>query len=152
MESFIKTLPGPMQINGSFLIIAFIFIIFYLILKKFYISPYVRIMEERDDRIKSAENRFKEVEEYYRDKLLQYEQEIKKARMDAISLREKLIESAKNEKEKIEEEAKKTAKEFLDKRLLEIENTLKTEVENAKNYVEGIAKNIAKKVIGRDLA
>ncbi|BBB32522.1 F-type H+-transporting ATPase subunit b [Thermotomaculum hydrothermale] len=152
MESFMKTLPGPMQINESIIVIAVIFILLYLILKKFYIKPYLFILEERENRIVGAENRFKEVEDYYREKIKQYEDEIKKARVNANALREKLVNEAKKEREKIVNTAKMQAHEVIEKSARELDSALKKELKEAENYVEVIAKMIVEKIIGRKLA
>ncbi len=152
MESFMKTLPGPMQINESIIVIAVIFLIFYFLLKKFYVKPYLFIIEERENRIVGAENRFKEVEDYFMEKMKLYEEEIRKARINANAVREKLIEDAKSERERIVNTAKMQARELVEKANQEIESTLKQELKEAENYVDQIAKLIVGKILGRKLA
>ncbi len=147
-----KTLPGPMQINESLIIIAVIFIVLYFLLKKFYVKPYQFIIEERENKIKGAANRLKEVEDYYREKMTQYDEEIRKARINANALREKLIEEAKKERDHIVNTARLQAKEIVAKSSNEIEKSLKQELKEADKYVEQIAKIIVKKIIGRKLA
>ena len=147
-----KTLPGPMQINDSFIIIAVLFLLLYFLLKRFYVKPYLFIIEEREDRISGAENRFKEVEDHYREKMGQYEEEIKKARINANVLREKIIEDAKREREKIVNTAQLQAQEIIVKSSQEIETSLKSELREAEKYVGSIAKIIVEKIIGRKMA
>jgi len=147
-----KTLPGPMQINESFIVIAVIFLVFYFLLKKFYVSPFLEIIEEREGKILGAENRFKEVEDYYREKMKQYEEEIKKARIEANALRERLVDEAKSEREKIVSQAKLRAKEVVEKSHKEIDSSLQNELKEAEKYVSSIAKLIVEKILGRKSA
>ncbi len=147
-----KTLPGPMQINESIVVIAILFLVLYFLLKKFYVKPYLSIIEEREGIIVGAENRFKEVEDYYREKMKQYEEEIKKARINANAVREKLINEAKKEREKIVNTAKMQTQEVIEKSHREIENSLQQELKKAENYIDTIAKMIVEKILGRKLA
>ncbi len=147
-----KTLPEPMQINETLIYIAVIFIVLYFILKKFYVNPFWNILSERERKIEGAENRFKEVEDYYREKMMQYEEEIRKARINANSLREKLIEEAKKEREAIVNTAKLNSRETVEKTENEIKKTLEEQLEEAKKYTETLSKLIAEKILGRKLA
>lgn len=145
-----KTLPEPMQINESFLIIFILFIILYLILKKFYVKPYLLVMEEREEKIKGALNRLKEVENHFREKELQYEKELQEARKKALALREKLLEEGKEEREKIVSSAKEYSKDIIEKTGKELEEAYSKELKNAEKHVEHIAKLIVKKILGRE--
>ena len=147
-----KTLPEPMQINVTFVIVFSVFITLFWILKKFYVDVYAKVIGERENIIDGAEKRYNDVETTYREKLDYFEEELSKARKNAYALRERFIGDAESEKMKIISRARLQTKESAEKKDAEISEIIDNEKKLMDSHINSLAENIAEKLLGRKLS
>ncbi len=152
MEQFMLSLPGPMRINSTFLFVLIVFIVLFVLLKRFYVDSYSDVMEKRQDIIEGAERKLKDVEALYVEKLAFFESELKNARVNANALRERLVGEARREREVIVVHARSSAgekKAQVEKEVLEI---IEKEKVAAGAFVNNLAERIAESLVGRKIS
>ncbi|PJB77134.1 MAG: hypothetical protein CO090_09330 [Acidobacteria bacterium CG_4_9_14_3_um_filter_49_7] len=152
MEQFMLTLPEPMRINSTFLFVLVVFIVLVVLLKRFYVDSYAGVMEKRQDIIEGAERKLKDVEALYVEKLAFFEAELKNARMNANTLRERLVGDARKERESIVTRARSRVQEQkarMEKETLEV---IEKEKAAAGVLVKSLAERIAESLVGRKIS
>ena len=152
MEQFMLTLPEPMRINSTFLFVLVVFILLFILLKRFYVDSYSDVMEKRQDIIEGAERKLKDVEALYVEKLAFFELELKNARMNANALRERFVGDARKERDSIVSHARASTqeqKERMEKETLEV---IELEKVAAGAYVNKLAEQIAESLVGRKIS
>ncbi len=152
MEQFMLTLPGPMRINSTFLFVLAVFIVLFVLLKRFYVDSYSDVMEKRQDIIEGAERKLKDVEALYVEKLAFFESELKNARMNANALRERLVGEALKERETVVSRARASAKEQKARMEKETMEVIETEKAAAGAFVNNLAEQIAESLVGRKIS
>jgi len=152
MEEFMKTLPGPMQINQTFVLVFLLFITLYWLLRKFFVEDYSRVIEERNDIIEGAERKYSDAEVLFKEKLEYIEKEIAKARKNANSLRDRLVADAVAEKDRVVTGAKNSAKELVEKYELQLAKEIEEEKKKVEPYINNLANDIAQKMLGRKIS
>jgi len=146
------TLPEPMRINSTFLFVLVVFIVLVVLLKRFYVDSYAGVMEKRQDIIEGAERKLKDVEALYVEKLAFFEAELKNARMNANTLRERLVGDARKERESIVTRARSRVQEQkarMEKETLEV---IEKEKAAAGVLVKSLAERIAESLVGRKIS
>ncbi|NOY22642.1 MAG: hypothetical protein GXO70_03900 [Acidobacteria bacterium] len=152
MEQFMLTLPEPMRINSTFLFVLAVFIVLFVLLKRFYVDSYEDVMEKRQDIIEGAERKLNDVEALYVEKLAFFESELKNARMNANALRERLVGEARKERESIVDHARAGTQEqkaHIEKETLEV---IEKEKAAADTFVNDLAEQIAESLVGRKIS
>ena len=152
MEQFMLTLPEPMRINSTFLFVLVVFIVLVVLLKRFYVDSYAGVMEKRQDIIEGAERKLKDVEALYVEKLAFFEAELKNARMNANTLRERQVGDARKERESIVTRARSRVQEQkarMEKETLEV---IEKEKAAAGVLVKSLAERIAESLVGRKIS
>ncbi|RLE18054.1 MAG: hypothetical protein DRJ14_04810 [Acidobacteria bacterium] len=152
MEQFMLTLPGPMRINSTFLFVLAVFIVLFVLLKRFYVDSYSDVMEKRQDIIEGAERKLKDVEALYVEKLAFFESELKNARMNANALRERLVGEALKERETVVSRARASAREQKARMEKETMEVIETEKAAAGAFVNNLAEQIAESLVGRKIS
>lgn len=151
MEEFMKTLPAPMQINQTFILVFLLFITLYWLLRKFFVEDYSRVIDDRNDIIEGAERKHNDSEILFKEKLEYIDGEITKARKNANILRDRLVSDAVLEKDRVVLNAKSSAKELVEKYELKLMEEIATEKEKVGAQIESIANEIVTKLIGRNI-
>jgi len=146
------TLPGPMRINSTFLFVLAVFIVLFVLLKRFYVDSYSDVMEKRQDIIEGAERKLKDVEALYVEKLAFFESELKNARMNANALRERLVGEALKERETVVSRARASAREQKARMEKETMEVIETEKAAAGAFVNNLAEQIAESLVGRKIS
>lgn len=152
MEQFMLTLPEPMRINSTFLFVLIVFIILFVLLRRFYVDSYAGVMEKRQDIIEDAERKLKDVEALYVEKLDFFESELKTARINANALRERLVGDARKERESIVDHARASTQEQKSRMEKEIREVIETEKAAAGAFVNNLAEQIAESLVGRKIS
>jgi len=123
-----------------------------VLLKRFYVDSYAGVMEKRQDIIEGAERKLKDVEALYVEKLAFFEAELKNARMNANTLRERLVGDARKERESIVTRARSRVQEQkarMEKETLEV---IEKEKAAAGVLVKSLAERIAESLVGRKIS
>jgi len=140
-----------MNLNFTLVLQIISFIALLGILTKVLYKPFMKYLDERTDNVKNllegAERDRKKAEEY----ITTSREVIRRAKEDALSLRETTARDADREKIEIIGNAKKEALSVLEKAELGIKKEIEKTKEEAKKSIAGIAVEIAKKILGREV-
>jgi F-type H+-transporting ATPase subunit b len=129
-----------------------LFIFLWLVLNKVLFQPYLRLLEEREDRTSGAQHDSAELEYEGARLRAQYEEKINQARSMAAAERENILQIAREEREKILGQARQEAERHLSVVRQEIAAALAVERRLAAAEAAAIAAEIASKVLGRKVA
>ena len=152
MDAFLSMLPEPMRINGSFLYILFLFGFLFFLMKRFYVKLYAAVLEQREDTIEGAERKLNDVETLYLEKMSYIEAELKKARISANELRERLVVEARTERENLVSQARLSSQERKERTVEEVGQLMDQEKRAVSAYVDGLAEQITQQLLGRELS
>ncbi|HEY9262051.1 F0F1 ATP synthase subunit B [Chitinophaga sp.] len=137
---------------GLFLISFFIFIIVFLILKKFAWTPILATLKEREDSITDSITTAERVKE----EMAQMKAEHEHVLAEAKAERSKILKEAKDAKDMIISEAKTQAqaeaKKIISEAYTAIENQKMAALTDVKNQVGNLVIEVAEKVLRRELA
>lgn len=137
---------------GLFLISFFIFIIVFLILKKFAWTPILATLREREDSITDSITTAERVKE----EMAQMKAEHEHVLAEAKAERSKILKEAKDAKDLIISEAKTQAqaeaKKIISEAYTAIENQKMAALTDVKNQVGNLVIEVAEKVLRRELA
>jgi F-type H+-transporting ATPase subunit b len=137
---------------GLFLISFFIFIIVFLILKKFAWTPILATLREREDSITDSITTAERVKE----EMAQMKAEHEHVLAEAKAERSKILKEAKDAKDMIISEAKTQAqaeaKKIISEAYTAIENQKMAALTDVKNQVGNLVIEVAEKVLRRELA
>lgn len=151
MDQFMSLLPEPMQLNGTFLYILLIFLLLFFLLKKFYVDRYAEVLYRREDIIEGAQRKYSDVETLYASKLEEIEKQLKQARANANSLRERLISEARGEKDQLVSRARSSAQEQRDRAADQVAQTVEEQKQVLRSHVDELAADIAARLLNREL-
>ncbi len=129
-----------------------LFIVLWLILSKVLFQPYLRLLEEREQRTSGAQHDSSYLEREGARLRAEYEEKIQSAQAAAYADRERLLQSVRDEREKILGEARENATQTLEKAREEIASALAAERALADNEAAQIAAVMASKVLGRTVS
>lgn len=126
-------------------------LILFLLMKKFLFNPIKNVLKQREDEIKSLYDSASSSNEDAKKLKEEYEQKLDSAKQEASSIVKAAVKNAEIRSDAIVEDAKKTAKNILDKANREIEQEKKNAVNEIKTDISTLAVDIAKKVIKKDI-
>jgi len=142
-----------MQINlapdKSLLAIMVIFIINYLVVKKFFLQPIVGVIEERETERKTAEKLHEEALARFNEATAQMESQLHNAKRDAAAVRDRYRAEAGGHRSKVLERTQGEAKRIVG----EAESKLSADVKIAREKIaresEALARLAAERILGR---
>ena len=128
------------------------FLISYAILKKFLFTPLAAILDERAREEKAAEKVYAESLEGLSQAIARAEEEMARARREALKQRETLRAEGRAHLEKKLQAARASAQETLEKAGLEIEAEAARCSAELPRGARALARDLAEKILGRKLA
>ena len=140
------------SLDISILYQVILFVILGLLLNKILFQPYLRLLDEREQKTTGAQHDSTELEHEGARLRAQYEEKIAQARSTAAIEREGILQVAREEREKILGQARQEAEQHLTRVRQEIAAALEVERRLAATEAATIAGEIASKVIGRKVA
>ncbi len=152
MDQFMSMLPEPMQLNSTFLYVLILFLLLFFLLRKFYVDRYAEVLYQREDFIEGAERKFSDVETLYARKLEEIERQLKQARANANSLRDRLISEARSEKDQLVSRARASSQEQRDRAADELAETVEEQKNMLRAHVDELAHQIAGRLLNRELS
>ncbi len=141
-----------MQLNSTFLYVMILFLLLFLLLRKFYVDRYAEVLYQREDLIEGAQRKFNDVEALYERKLEEIETQLKQARANANALRDRLISEARNEKDQLVGRARSGAQEQRERAAGELTETVEEQKEILRTHVDALAQQIASGLLNRELS
>jgi F-type H+-transporting ATPase subunit b len=141
-----------LDFDMTFLVQMVIFAVFVIIMKPLLFDPLMKLFEERERRTEGARVLARRMDERAGELLRRYESELDQVRRSALEERDKLRAEAQKLEAQILAEARADAAKFLEdgKKKLEIERqTIRVEL---RSRAAEIARDIASRVLGREIA
>ena len=129
-----------------------LFVILWLILKKILFPPYLKLLEEREQRTSGAQHDSSDLEHEGALLRRQYEEKIAHARSAGYTAKEEILQSARLEREKILAEAREEAAQILERVRRELDAALEKESRLAAAEAAALAAEMASKALGRSIA
>lgn len=131
---------------SSVVIFAIIWILLF-VLKKVFFNPLQKVRAERDALINQNKMAAAKSKEDYEQTLSEIEEQIKKARMDAVDSRNKLEKDAQEKKEELIADVSKESKKMVEKGKADLEEQMKILFKEMEAKSETFAKNIEKRLL-----
>jgi F-type H+-transporting ATPase subunit b len=141
-----------LDFDMTFVLQMVIFAVFVIIMKPLLFEPLMKLFEERERRTEGAKVLARRMDERAGELLRRYESELDAVRRTAAEERDKIRAEAQRLEAKILAEARAEAAKFIDegKKKLDVEKkTLRSELAQ---HAPQIAKDIASRVLGREIA
>ena len=133
----------------SLLAIMAIFIVNYLIVRRFFLKPINEVLEGRETDIRTAENVYEEAMSRFRDATAQMEAKVHAAKREAAQLRDRFRGEAAAHRQQTVDRTSAEAKQIV----AEADEKLTREVANARETIvrdsESLARLAAERILGR---
>jgi F-type H+-transporting ATPase subunit b len=143
----VQGMAAAVDLDITALISVVLFLLVYLFLKFTLIDPYLKIVEERENRIEGAQRDAEARRHQAQQILLKYEEQMAQARSDAQSMREELRGSAERERDALLVQSRERAQQ----ELATARASLKDELGAAEESIDTEARSIADVLVGRVL-
>lgn len=137
-----------LQLNLNLLITIFNLIVLYLLLKKFLIGPLNKIMEQRQELIKSGLKNAETAQQEAVQLKLQYEAALKGARSESEQMMENARMNSKREYERIVQDADEKAGRMLKEAQATIAMEREQTMQSLRSEIAGLAMTAAEKIVG----
>ena len=129
-----------------FVIFAIVWILLF-VLKKIFFNPLQKVRAERDALINQNKLAAEKSQEDYEHTLSEIEEQMKKARMDAITSRNTLEKDAQEKREELIADVSKESKKMVEKGKADMEEQMKILFKEMEVKSETLAKNIEKRLL-----
>ncbi len=152
MEEIISSLPEPMQINSSLLIIAAIFLILIAVLNNLIFKPLVAVLDERNKQIHEGSQARDKSLKTVEDSLAAYKAAHVDARRKAQSKRQQLLKESEMVRDEIIASSKERAMGMVQAAATELGQQVNEAKSSLKLETGAIAKEIVSSVLSRKSA
>jgi F-type H+-transporting ATPase subunit b len=129
-----------------------LFVILLLVLNRVLFQPYLRLLEEREQRTSGAQHDSSDLEREAGQLRVQYEEKISQARAAGYAAKEEVLRRAQLEREKVLAEAREDASQILERSRQELAAALARERQLANAEAAALATEMANKALGRKVA
>lgn len=140
-----------LSVNYTVFIQIIIFLIAIYILNKFVFKPFINLVDRRDKLTRGAIEEAHELEEKVKAIIEEYDVKLNEARAVAVEERNKLIQEGQNVSQEIIGEARNETGALLDEAKIKLEADTKEIKEKIKNDIDGLAGDIASKILGKEV-
>ena len=140
-----------LSVNYTLFIQIAIFLIAIYILNKLVFKPFLGLVDRRDKLTRGALEEAHELEEKVKAIIEEYDSKLSEARTLAVEERNKLIQEGQNVAQEIIGEARNEASALLDEAKVKLEADTKEIKEKIKGDIDGLAGEIATKVLGKEV-
>ena len=148
MEEILNSLPEPMQINTTALIIAGIFLVLILVLTELIFKPLVSILDDRKRRIEEGAEAQKQSMKTVDEKMMAYRAALVDARRKAQANRQAILQ----ESEKGRGQLTASSKQQAAAQIAEVTARLNVQVAEAKASLKQESQEIAQRIVGSVLS
>jgi len=142
-----------MQINlapdPSLLAIMVIFVLEYLVVRKFFLQPINTVVEERETERRTAEQLYEEALARFSEATSQMESQLHVAKRDASSIRDKYRTEAATHRNQVIEKTHGDAKQIVSEAEEKLSEDVKTARETIVRESESLARLAAERILGR---
>lgn len=152
MQELMNSLPDPMKIDETALIIGAIFLVLLVVLNKILFQPLVKIMDERENRILEGETAQKKAEKTVAESHAAYQAAVVDARKKAQAKRTELLKETEMEREKIISAAKEKAMAKIQAAATDLDSQVDQAKQDLKAETQDFAERIVSSVLSRQSA
>lgn len=136
-----------LDLNASFLIIFAIVWILFFVLKKLFFNPLQKVRGERESLIKQNKEASAVAQAEYERTLSEIDEQIKKARAEALAARDKLEAEAQKEKERLISDVSRESRTQVEKAKEDLERQMKGLLKDMEAKSELLAETIEKRLL-----
>jgi F-type H+-transporting ATPase subunit b len=136
---------------GTFCVLIVSFLVFWFIFKRLLFDPFLKLLAEREGRLKSLKDRTEQLMREGREDHQRHEQELIAVRREALAAREAERRRAEDEVGRLVEEARLAAKDSIEQVRSEIERELRAAEQQLGKLGDNLAAELAERVLGRPL-
>jgi len=129
-----------------FVIFAIVWILLF-VLKKVFFNPLQKVRAERDALINQNKSAAAKSQEDYERTLSEIEEQMKKARLDAITSRNSLEKEAQKQRDELIDDVSKESRKMVEKGKSDLDEKMKKLFEEMEVKSEDLAKNIEKRLL-----
>ena len=140
-----------LSVNYTVFIQIIIFLIAIYILNKLVFKPFLSLVDRRDKLTRGAIDEAHELEERVKEIIEEYEEKLSEARALAIEERNKLVQEGQSVAQEIIGAARSETSELLHEAKTKLESDTKEIKEKIKGDIDGLASDIASKVLGKEV-
>lgn len=148
MEEILSRLPAPMQLDGSILIVAVIFLVLLVILNSLVFKPLMTVLDERQARIDEGEAAAKKAQQTVEESQAALRVKKTEALQKAQSQRQEMLAEVENTRSSLVNEARTAARTKID----ESGAKMSAQVAEARASLEQETKSLAEQIAGRILS
>ncbi len=127
------------------------FILLILLLKKFAWKPILKVLDDRENRIKSSLYQAEQDKIEAEKQLAEQKRLVEKAKKESLRIINESKESAEKSRKELMEQSRQDAERLLERARMEIEQSKETAIAEVKKYAVELSLLAAKKVIGETL-
>lgn len=140
------------SLDTSILYQAVLFVVLWYLLKKILFQPYLKLLEEREQKTTGAQHDSTDLEREGARLRAQYEEKLAQAQAVAQAAKEEIVQSGRVERERILSEARAEAAQILERIRHEIGAVVGEERRRAAAEATALAAEMASKALGRKVA
>ncbi len=140
-----------LSVNYTVFIQIVIFLIAIYILNKLVFKPFLNLVDRRDKLTRGAIDEAHELEEKVKAIIEEYDSKLSEARALAVEERNKLVQEGQSVAQEIIGEARSETSALLHEAKIKLESDTKEIKEKIKGDIDGLASDIASKVLGKEV-
>ena len=129
-----------------------IFLVLWVILSKVLFRPYLNLLEQRERRTTGAQHDSTDLEHEGARLRAQYEEKIAQAQTAGYAAKEAIVQEARQQREKALAQVREEAMRMLEEIRRELADQVQRERQVATAEVRAIAQEMARKILGRNVA
>ncbi|HDM32620.1 MAG TPA: ATPase [Deltaproteobacteria bacterium] len=139
------------QLNWTFFVQMVNFLVLMFILDRILYRPILKILDERDKKIETGQEKAKELLEKSEYMLKDYKEKISDAKVEALEIKNSAIKEAEEEANRIINDGRKKAEQILEEIKADAERQVETARKELESEVGAIASSIVNQVLGREV-
>ncbi|CAM2066624.1 ATP synthase subunit b [Sulfidibacter corallicola] len=152
MEEILNSLPGPMQVNVTSLVIAAIFLVLIVVLNNLIFKPIVEKLDERARRIKDGAEAKKSADKTVEESLAALNNARVEARREAQNKRLEILKESEMAREVIITSAKEKALGMVQAAATELDQQVEKAKSTLREETKGMADQIVASVLSRSVS
>ena len=129
-----------------------LFLVLWFVLSKVLFRPYLKLLEEREGKTAGARNETADLESAGARLKAQYEERIAQAQAGGGAAKESIVQAARQRREQVLNQARQEATAILERVRREVASQMARERQLAAAEAATVARQMASKILGRNLA
>ncbi len=140
------------ELNWTFFVQMINFLILMFILERILYRPILKVLDERDKKIETGQERAKDLLDKSEYMLKDYKERISDAKVEALEIKNSAMREAEEEANRVINDGRKKAEEILEQIRADAERQVEAARKELESEVGSIASSIVNQVLGREVA